>query len=112
MASPLKGAIEVKGHDTRTRRPKQVAARLGERFHPWQLEGTVEESWEECRRHAENLRLIRSISTPVAPVQQSQSQAPTVTGEPPVLRDLLEDRIETDLFGSKMPRLSRRPRRM
>ena len=52
------------GHDDRAREPQPVAVWLGERFYPWQLEGTVEESWEECRRHAENLRLIRAIGTP------------------------------------------------
>jgi len=46
------------GHDDRAMQPQPVASRLGERFLPWQLEGTAEESWEECERHAENLRLL------------------------------------------------------
>lgn len=32
-----------------------VRSRLGERFLPWQLEGTPEESWAECERHARNI---------------------------------------------------------
>lgn len=35
--------------------PEEVAARLGPRFLPWQLEGTPEESWAECHRHARNI---------------------------------------------------------
>lgn len=46
------------GHDDRAMQPQPVASRLGERFLPWQLEGTPEESWEECERHAENLRRL------------------------------------------------------
>ncbi len=43
------------GHDERARKPQPVRARLGERFLPWQLEQTPEESWAECERHARNL---------------------------------------------------------
>ena len=46
------------GHDDRAKEHQPVAARLGDRFLPWQLEGTPEESWEECERHAENLRKL------------------------------------------------------
>ena len=34
---------------------KGVFATLGPRFLPWQLEGTPEESWEECHIHARNI---------------------------------------------------------
>jgi hypothetical protein len=34
--------------------PRQVAARLGPRYHEWQLEQSAEESWRECRMHARN----------------------------------------------------------
>lgn len=51
------------GHDARAREHQPVASRLGERFLPWQLEQGVEESWEECRRHAE---LIAKILPPPA----------------------------------------------
>src|SRR5262245_33122929 len=46
------------GHDERAREPQPVSARLGPRFLPWQLEKSVEESWAECERHTENLRLL------------------------------------------------------
>ncbi len=65
------------GHDDRAREPQPVAARLGPRFYPWQLEGTVEESWEECRRHAKNLRHIRAVGAPPeapAPVEPAAEQ--------------------------------------
>lgn len=32
----------------------EVASKLGPRFLPWQLEGTPEESWQECNTHARN----------------------------------------------------------
>ncbi|HRY44508.1 MAG TPA: hypothetical protein P5164_11240, partial [Thermoanaerobaculia bacterium] len=44
------------GHDDRAREAQPVASRLGERFLPWQLAQSVEESWAECERHAERLR--------------------------------------------------------
>ena len=40
------------GHDDRAKEPQPVAARLGPRFLPWQLEQSIEESWAECERHA------------------------------------------------------------
>lgn len=43
------------GHDDRAKEDQPVAAALGPRFYPWQLEQSVEESWEECERHAEIL---------------------------------------------------------
>src|SRR5690606_4963885 len=42
------------GHDLRAKEPQPVRARLGERFLPWQLEQSVEESWAECEQHARN----------------------------------------------------------
>jgi hypothetical protein len=33
----------------------EVASKLGPRFLPWQLEGTPEESWKECEKHARNI---------------------------------------------------------
>jgi len=41
------------GHDERAKQHQPVRERMGERFLPWQLELSVEESWEACRRHAE-----------------------------------------------------------
>lgn len=43
------------GHDERAKKPQPVRSRLGERFLPWQLEATPEESWRECEIHARNL---------------------------------------------------------
>jgi hypothetical protein len=40
------------GHDERAKTEQPVASRLGERFLPWQLEPSVEESWRECEVHA------------------------------------------------------------
>ena len=47
------------GHDDRAKEAQPVASRLGPRFYDWQLEGTVEQSWEECRRHADVIGRIR-----------------------------------------------------
>jgi len=46
------------GHDERAKEHQPVASRLGPRYLPWQLEGTPEQSWEDCERHAENLQLL------------------------------------------------------
>src|SRR5262249_5935843 len=43
------------GHDERAKKPQRVRERLGERFYPWQLEQSLEESWAECERHARNI---------------------------------------------------------
>jgi hypothetical protein len=94
------------GHDDRAREPQPVASRLGPRFHPWQLEGTVEESWEECRRHAANLRAIRSIAAPAAPPATDVGTA--AAGTTPLATDLLGHPIETDLLGHEV---TSRPRR-
>ena len=60
-----------------------VAEKMGDRFLPWQLEGTPEESWEECDRHAENLRRLLGnqpaainalLPTPDAPSLNSDRQ--------------------------------------
>ena len=40
------------GHDDRAKVHQPVAARMGDRFLPWQIEGTPEESWAECERSA------------------------------------------------------------
>ena len=33
----------------------EVRSKMGERFLPWQLEGTPEESWKECEYHARQI---------------------------------------------------------
>lgn len=91
------------GHDSRARAPQPVAGRLGPRFLPWQLEGTVEESWEECRRHAELIRAIRSNGTPANAVAESLA---SYGGAPST--DLLGQPVETDLFGQEVTGKKRR----
>lgn len=49
------------GHGERVWESQPVAGRLGSRFLPSQLEQPVEESWAECGRHAENLRLLLGV---------------------------------------------------
>jgi hypothetical protein len=87
------------GHDARAREPQPVASRLGERFLPWQLEQSVEESWEECRRHAE---LIARIVPPPAPPPPPEPPGPRTprAGE----TDLFGNPLEKDLFGNVVER--------
>lgn len=73
------------GHDERAREAQPVAAALGPRFLPWQLAQSVAESWAECARHAENLRLLLGGSA--------------VEGESPP-----DDDGPTDLFGQPLQR--------
>lgn len=80
------------GHDDRAKEPQPVAARLGPRFYDWQLEQSVEESWEECERHAEILdRILRP--EPVVP----ESDSDDAEAGPPT--DLFGNPLSTDLFG-------------
>ena len=67
------------GHDDRARQAQPVAAQLGARFLPWQLNEDVDHSWEECRRHAENIRASRSRFAP-APV--APGPAPAAAAQP------------------------------
>jgi len=64
-----------------------VASRLGPRFYDWQVNQNVEESWEECERHAEIL--ARLLPPPETPPEAGA-----------VAVDLFGNPIETDLFGS------------
>ncbi|MDM3846127.1 MAG: hypothetical protein PT116_14020, partial [Aphanizomenon gracile PMC638.10] len=88
------------GHDHRAQEPQPVAARLGERYLPWQLEGTIEESWQECERHAENLRKLLKIPQP------SLTDTPPTTiilpsepnYQPPT--DIFGNPLAVDLFGN------------
>ncbi|MEO7699615.1 MAG: hypothetical protein ABIZ04_10355 [Opitutus sp.] len=86
------------GHDDRAREPQPVASRLGPRYYPWQLEGTVEESWEECRRHAALIRAIRAHGQP----------APNASAPASTSTDLLGIPIETDLFGNEVVKRTKR----
>jgi hypothetical protein len=92
------------GHDDRARQPQPVAAQFGNRFLPWQLNEDVAQSWEECRRHAENIRAIRSRFAPEPAVAAAPSTTapPPAPSKPPAL-DLLGQPIPTDLFGNELP---------
>jgi hypothetical protein len=57
------------GHDDRAKDHQPVAAALGERFLPWQLNEDVEASWEECRRHAELIERILASGQASAPAE-------------------------------------------
>ena len=82
------------GHDDRAKAHQPVACRLGERFLPWQLEQGVEESWEECRRHA---ALIERI-VPSAP---ATTPAPSADDLP----------VQKSLFGDEITPAGRRKKR-
>ena len=82
------------GHDDRARDHQPVAAALGPRFYPWQLEQSVEKSWKECERHAEILAKL--LPTP-GPEKQTNPDAGGA-----VAVDLFGNPIETDLFGSPL----------
>ena len=92
------------GHDNRAREPQPVASRLGPRFHPWQLEGSVDESWEECRRHAALIRAIRSHGAPASVVSEPSATYGAIS----TATDLLGQPIETDLFGQELATKKRR----
>lgn len=98
------------GHDDRARHPQPVASQFGDRFLPWQLSEDVDQSWEECRRHAENIRAIRSRFAPepaAVAVAPSSPAAPQTPSTPPAV-DLLGQPIPTDLFGNELPPQGRR----
>jgi hypothetical protein len=80
------------GHDDRAKEYQPVASALGPRFYPWQLEQSVEESWEECERHAEILAKLLPPPDPEKKTEPGGSDAVAV--------DLFGDPIEADLFGS------------
>jgi hypothetical protein len=50
------------GHDDRAKQHQPVADLLGPRFFDWQLAQSVEQSWEECERHAELLEQILPLA--------------------------------------------------
>ena len=58
------------GHGDRAKEYQPVAERLGPRFLPWQLEQSVEESWEECRLHARQIDALLGSSGSSKPIPQ------------------------------------------
>jgi hypothetical protein len=83
------------GHDDRAREYQPVASRLGPRFYDWQLSQSVEQSWEECERHAELIRQIVPLPQEnKEPPQETENKKPT---------DLFGNPLPTDLFGNVIP---------
>ncbi len=71
------------GHDDRAKEHQPVAARLGPRFLPWQLEEDPAVSWDECARHAEILETLLpspQSEPPKAPDTASTSKDLKQTG--------------------------------
>ena len=89
------------GHDDRAKEYQLVASALGLRFYPWQLEQSVEESWEECEHHAE---ILAKLLLPPDPGKSTNTE-----GNGDVAVDLFGNPVETDLFGSPVyPELRKR----
>lgn len=79
------------GHEERAHQNQPVAARLGPRFLPWQLEGTPEESWAECERHANNLkRLLNLHSSAPKEKNQPEKKTPPASSDNSAQLDLIE----------------------
>lgn len=88
------------GRDDRATEHQPVAAALGPRFYPWQLEQSIDESWEECERHVEILgRLL--------PEPDAEKKTPAEDGDA-VPVDLFGNPLDLDLFGNPIQRKTRR----
>lgn len=100
------------GHDDRAEIPQPVASVLGERYLPWQLEGTVTESWEECAKHAENLRRLLKISTNLE-LKPEEEKPPNLPSEPDYQppTDLFGNTLDVNLFGEILPDKSKSKRK-
>jgi len=70
------------GHDARASIAQPVRLAMGERFLPWQLELSVDESWEACRLHAELIgRIVPwSAADTATPVPASTQRRVAETG--------------------------------
>lgn len=90
------------GQDDRAKQPQPLAQRLGERFLPWQIEGTPEQTWQECEKHAENLQRLlgkpqpqitekpQSTTTKLLPSHPNYQPPTDASGNP----------LNVDLFGN------------
>ncbi len=94
------------GRDDRAKEHQPVASRLGPRFLPWQLEQGVEESWEECVRHAEKIEAL--LGGRALGVSAVREPAPSQYVAGP--SDLFGKPVATDLFGEPSPPAKRRRR--
>jgi hypothetical protein len=75
------------GHDDRAKEPQPVAARLGPRFLPWQLEKDAATSWAECEAHAAQLDALwrharSSVRSEAEEIPESAPAAVTLREEP------------------------------
>ncbi len=89
-----------------TKQPPTIASRLSPRFLPWQFQGTPEQSWAECERHAENLRILLGDL-----VEKAQPEPPkTAEGKPDYspVTNLLGEPLPKDLFGNVLAPKKRR----
>ncbi len=102
------------GHDDRAREPQPVASRLGPRFLDWQLAGTPAESWAECERHAENLRLLLGdVGSDDFSRPEEPAKAVTTSVQEPKAAyqtNLLGEPVQTDLFGNVVNPTTKRKR--
>ena len=102
------------GHDARAREPQPVAARLGPRFLPWQLEKDPATSWAECEAHAAQLdalwRHARSMSGSPNTEAMVLQDAPAAHPPPPENPGTapLGASISRDLFGNAISQSKRR----
>ncbi|MBK7758733.1 MAG: hypothetical protein IPI35_20515 [Deltaproteobacteria bacterium] len=80
----LTRSVDVGVYDDRARAPQPVRNRLGERFLPWQLAQSPEESWAECERHAkailEGAPAPATPAPPAAPVRIQTDLGPLFRG--------------------------------
>jgi len=93
------------GHDERARKPQPVRSRLGERFYPWQLEQSVEDSWKECALHARNLLGAEGFSRLQAEIRKPKKYE-ELEEKPPLAAEASNDKLgasrgQGSLFGSK-----------
>ena len=95
------------GHDDRAKEHQPVASQLGPRFLPWQLEQRVEESWEECARHAERIEALLGGKA-LGAAATLREPAPPRYGAAPT--DLFGKPLATDLFGEPTAPNKRRRR--
>jgi len=70
------------GHDDCARVPQPVAARLGPRFLPWQLDKDPATSWAECEAHANLLDQLWRHARTLAGTSESSSE-PLILAETP-----------------------------
>ncbi|MBX3023797.1 hypothetical protein KF840_02695 [bacterium] len=84
------------GHDQRAKEPQPVRARLGERFLPWQLEQSPEESWKDCEIHARNILGEAGFATLQA---ELRGEAPEVAAEDQPTAAVAEQPAQYGLFG-------------